>query len=104
MANADVTDKQLIEARRVVLTMTSKHPVLRERLLSRHGRYYLILHSLYSGLPEDLGAVRRTTWGAARDAAFPILPPMWSRRDPDDDERDFPDVSETPDSGLPDLR
>ena len=23
-----------------------------------------------------------------RDAAFPILPPMWSRRDPDDDERE----------------
>ena len=38
-----------------------------------------------------------------RDPEFPILPPMWSRRDPDD-ERDFPDVSETPDSGLPDLR
>ena len=26
------------------------------------------------------------------------------KRDPDDDERDFPDVGETPDSGLPDLR
>ena len=38
-----------------------------------------------------------------RDPDFPILPPMWSRRDPDD-ERDFPDVSETPDGGLPDLR
>ena len=38
-----------------------------------------------------------------RDSAFPILPPMWARRDPDD-ERDFPDVSETPDGGLPDLR
>ena len=38
-----------------------------------------------------------------RDAAFPILPPMWSRRDPND-ERDFPDVSETPDGGLPNLR
>ena len=37
-----------------------------------------------------------------RDPEFPILPPMWSRRDPDD-ERDFPDVSETPDDGLPDL-
>ncbi|MCY4570925.1 MAG: hypothetical protein OXD49_21755 [Candidatus Poribacteria bacterium] len=37
-----------------------------------------------------------------RDSAFRILPPMWSRRDPDD-ERDFPDVSETPDDGLPDL-
>ena len=39
-----------------------------------------------------------------RDPDFPILPPLWSRRDPDDDERDFPDVVETPDSGLPDLR
>ena len=38
-----------------------------------------------------------------RDPDFPILPPMWSRPDPDDDER-FPDVSETPDDGLPDLR
>ena len=38
-----------------------------------------------------------------RDPDFPILPAMWSRRDPDDDER-FPDVSETPDDGLPDLR
>ena len=39
-----------------------------------------------------------------RDPEFPILPPLWSRRDPNDDERDFPDVSETPDDGLPDLR
>ena len=38
-----------------------------------------------------------------RDPDFPILPPMWSRRDPDEDER-FPDVSEAPDGGLPDLR
>ena len=38
-----------------------------------------------------------------RDPDFPILPPMWSRPDPDADER-FPDVSETPDGGLPDLR
>ena len=38
-----------------------------------------------------------------RDPDFPILPLMWSRPDRDDDER-FPDVSETPDSGLPDLR
>ena len=34
---------------------------------------------------------------------FPILPPLWSRPDPDADKR-FPDVSETPDGGLPDLR
>ena len=39
-----------------------------------------------------------------RDPDFPILPPLWSRRDPDDDEKDFPGVSETPDGGLPNLR
>ena len=38
-----------------------------------------------------------------RDPDFPILPAMWSRPDPDADER-FPDVSETSDDGLPDLR
>ena len=38
-----------------------------------------------------------------RDPDFPILPPMWSRRDPDD-ERDFDDAGETPDTGIFDLR
>ena len=38
-----------------------------------------------------------------RDPDFPILPPMWSRRDPDD-EKDFQDAGETPDCGLFDLR
>lgn len=38
-----------------------------------------------------------------RDPDFPILPPLWSRQDPDQDER-LPDVSETPDDGIPDLR
>ena len=38
-----------------------------------------------------------------RDPDFPILPPLWSRQVPDQDER-FPDVSETPDDGIPDLR
>ena len=38
-----------------------------------------------------------------RDPDFPILPVMWSRRDPDEDKR-FPDVGETPDGGLPNLR
>ena len=77
VANADVTDKQLIEARRVVLTMTSKHPVLRERLLSRHGRSYLILHSLYSGLPEYLGAVSRNSWGGCNAGVYWKLESVW---------------------------
>ena len=38
-----------------------------------------------------------------RDPDFPILPRLWSRQDPDQDKR-FPDVSETPDDGIPDLR
>lgn len=42
VANADVEDKHLIEARRVVLTMTSKYPSLRKHLLLQHG-FYMIL-------------------------------------------------------------
>ena len=38
-----------------------------------------------------------------RDPDFPILPAMWSRPDPDEDER-FPDVSEIPDDEIFDLR
>ena len=38
-----------------------------------------------------------------RDPDFPILPAMWSRRDSEDNER-FPDVSETPDLPIFDLR
>ena len=38
-----------------------------------------------------------------RDPDFPILPPMWSRPDPDEDER-FNDAGETPDTGIFDLR
>ena len=38
-----------------------------------------------------------------RDTTFPILPPMWSRPDPDEDER-FSDAGETPDTPIFDLR
>ena len=38
-----------------------------------------------------------------RDAAFPILPELWSRRDPDDETR-FDDAGETPDASIFDLR
>ena len=38
-----------------------------------------------------------------RDPAFPILPELWSRRDPDEDER-FGDAGETPDASIFDLR
>ena len=38
-----------------------------------------------------------------RDPAFPILPELWSRRDPDDETR-FDDAGETPDASIFDLR
>ena len=38
-----------------------------------------------------------------RDPTFPILPELWSRRDPDDETR-FDDAGETPDESLFDLR
>ena len=38
-----------------------------------------------------------------RDPDFPILPPLWSRPDPDNDER-FDDAGETPDTAVFDLR
>ena len=38
-----------------------------------------------------------------RDPDFPILPVMWSRRDPDADGR-FDDAGETPDTGIFDIR
>ena len=38
-----------------------------------------------------------------RDPTFPILPELWSRRDPDDETR-FDDAGETPDDAIFDLR
>ena len=38
-----------------------------------------------------------------RDPDFPILPAMWSRPDPDEDEG-FADAGETPDTPIFDLR
>ena len=51
IADAGVADTYLLEARWVVLAMTLKFPVLRERMLSRHGRDCLILHASL-GIPE----------------------------------------------------
>ena len=63
VGNAEVADKHLLEARQIVLIMTSKFPVLRERLLSRHGSFYLVLiqptrediNRWSFALPEDNG-------------------------------------------------
>ena len=63
VANADVEDKLLIEARNIVLAMTSKQPEVRDRLLSGHRTFYLIL----VGLDPETGILPRvpeflTTW------------------------------------------
>ena len=38
-----VADEDLIHARNIILVMTSKYPELRDRLLSKHGRFYMVL-------------------------------------------------------------
>ena len=43
VANEKVEDVLLYAAKDAILVMTSKHPELRERLLSKHGRFYMIL-------------------------------------------------------------
>lgn len=48
LAGARVADEYLIEARQVVLTMTAKHPALRDRLRVQHG-FYLILYEYSTG-------------------------------------------------------
>ena len=42
LASARVADEHLLEAWRVVLTMTAKHPALRDRLRVQHG-FYMVL-------------------------------------------------------------
>ena len=42
VGNAAIEDKHYIEARTIVLTMTAKHPELRDRLLARLGFYMII--------------------------------------------------------------
>ena len=39
----DVEDEYFYYARDTILAMTSKHPGLRDRLLSKHGRFYMVL-------------------------------------------------------------
>ena len=38
-----VADEDLIHARDIILVMTSKYPEIRERLLSKHGTFYMVL-------------------------------------------------------------
>ena len=52
LSDAEVEDRHLIEARQVVLTMTAKHPALRDRLRVQHG-FYMILFEPTTG-PENI--------------------------------------------------
>ena len=55
LSHAEMEDRHLLEARQVVLTMTAKHPTLRDRLRVQHG-FYLILYLpiISSGVPRDV--------------------------------------------------
>ena len=69
VANNKVEDVFLIAARDVVLLMTSKYPELRERLLSKHRRFYMVLIKDYldfDDIPEfqlDDFVIKGTTFG-----------------------------------------
>lgn len=43
VANEKVEDVFLYAARDAILIMTSKHPKIRDRLLSKHGKFYMVL-------------------------------------------------------------
>ena len=62
VANAGVTDAELIDARTVLLTMTSKHPRLRDRLYMEHGFYMILLE--------------RWTWGWDIPEVI-VVSPFW---------------------------
>lgn len=64
VANAGVTDQEMIDARTVILTMTAKHPHLRDRLHMKHGFYMILLEQWTWGwdIPEKI--VVSPEWGA----------------------------------------
>lgn len=71
VANNKVEDVFLIAARDAVLLMTSKYPELRERLLSKHRRFYMVLIKDYldfHDVPEfqlDNFVIKGTSFGFA---------------------------------------
>ncbi len=70
VANAGVTDAELIDARTVLLTMTAKHPHLRDRLQMEHGFYMILLERWTWGwdIPEVL--VVSPTWEAVNSCSM----------------------------------
>ena len=47
-----LADEELIYARNAIVVMTSKHPELRERLLSEYGTFYMVLVKYYTDMPD----------------------------------------------------
>ena len=43
VAPQHIRNKYILDARDAIVVMTSKHPELRERLLSKHGKFYMVL-------------------------------------------------------------
>ena len=43
VAPQHIRTKDLLDARDAIVVMTSKHPELRERFLSKHGMFYMVL-------------------------------------------------------------
>ena len=58
VAPQHIRNKYLLDARDAIVVMTSKHPELRERLLSKHGKFYMVLIPLsfrdQRDMPEGL--------------------------------------------------
>ena len=75
LANATVEDTHLIEARRVVLTMTAKRPALRDHLLVQHGFYMVLLGrgTLYEDVPESTQEGPIYTFGCSMSAVPGVL-------------------------------
>ena len=47
-----LADEELIYARNAIVVMTSKHPELKDRLLSKHGTFYMVLVKYFADMPD----------------------------------------------------
>ena len=67
-----VTDREYLLAREAILVMTSKRPELRDRVQSKHGKFYMILVGDYleaSDIPEKLDPPSAAEWTGPFQAA-----------------------------------
>lgn len=64
VGTAVVPDLYMLEARKAVLVMTAKYPELRERLKSKHRKFYMVLfgNSYLAGGKSELGKLPEIRW------------------------------------------